>query len=112
MGTIANPSSVDDRLQPAGAKYFKRSMELFDCRFKFRDLAVAPYFRQSSSDKIDIQRARQLARRAVAVFAQRMENLVNGRNFTAGARFHLFTTINGRPWRSARILTMRASQGV
>src|SRR5512133_3465904 len=81
-------------------------MESFDCRSKFWDLAVAPYFRQFSSNKIDNQGARQV------VFAQRIENLVNGRNFPAGARFHPLTHINGRRDRRAVILPMTAAQGV
>src|SRR5882724_8245806 len=81
-------------------------MESFDCRFKFRDLAVASYFRQSSSDNIDNQWAGQV------VIAQRIENLVNSRNFPAGARFHSFTHINGRRDRWAIILPMTAAQGV
>src|SRR6201982_4298971 len=81
-------------------------MKSFDCRFKFWDLAVASAFRQSSSDKIDNQLARQV------VFAQRIENLVNGRNFPAGARFYPFTHINGRRGRWAVILPMTAAQGV
>src|SRR4030095_7990582 len=81
-------------------------MESFDCRFKFWDLAVAPYFRKSSPDKIDNQWARQV------VFAQRIENLVNGRNFPAGARVHPLTHINGRRDRRAVILPMTAGQGV
>src|SRR4030095_2201037 len=80
-------------------------MESFDCRFKFWDLAVVPYFRQLSSDKIDNQWARQI------IFAQRIENLVNGWNFPAGARFHPFTHINGRRDRRAVILPMTAAQG-
>src|SRR4029077_21105046 len=81
-------------------------MESFDCRFKFWDLAVASYFRQFSSDKIDNQWVRQV------VFAQSIENLVNGRNFPAGARFHPFTHINGRRDRWAVILPITAAQGV
>src|SRR4029450_9267361 len=81
-------------------------MESFDCRFKFWDLAVVPYFRQLSSDKIDNQWARQI------IFAQRIENLVNGWNFPARARFHPFTHINGCRDRRAVILPITAAQGV
>src|SRR5437763_14756135 len=87
-------------------------MESFDCRFKFRDLAVAPYFRQSASANSDNQWAGQPARCGEVVFAQRIENLVNGRTFPAGARFHPFTHINGRRDRRALILPMTAAQGV
>ena len=48
-----NPSSVDDLLQPAGAKQLKRTTDVFDCRFKFLDLPAAPYLRQFPSDQID-----------------------------------------------------------
>src|SRR5436190_6832801 len=81
-------------------------MESFHRPFKFRDLAVASYFRQSSSDKIDNQWARQVT------FAQRIEDLVNGRNFPAGARFHPFTHINGPRERRAVIFPITAAQGV
>jgi hypothetical protein len=52
-------------------------MEMFDSRFKFWDLAVAPCFGQFSSNQIDNQWARQV------IFAQRVENLVDSRNLPA-----------------------------
>src|SRR5205814_6598528 len=63
-------------------------------------------------DNIDNQWAGQLARRGEVVFAQRIEDLVNGRNFPARARFYPFTHINGRRGRWALILPMTAAQGV
>src|SRR4029453_9923625 len=101
-----NPSSVNDRLQPPGTKSLKRSMEMFDDRFKFRDLVLAPHFRQFSSDKIDNHRPGQV------IFAHRIKDLVNRRNFPARARFHSFTHINGRRERRGVILPMTAAQGV
>src|SRR5215510_2896124 len=85
---------------------------MFDYRFKFRDLAVAPYFRQFSSDQIDNQWACRRACGGEVMFAQRIENFVNSRNFPARARFHSFTHINGRRGRRAVILPITAAQGV
>src|SRR6266480_6765871 len=80
-------------------------MEVFNSRFKFWDLTVASYFRQFSSDQIDNHWTGQV------ILAQRIENLVNSRNFPARSRFHSFTHINGRRVRRAVILPMTAAQG-
>src|SRR6266487_190197 len=87
-------------------------MEVFNRGFKSRDLAVAPDFRQLPSDKIDNQWTRQLARRGDVIFAQRIKDLIDGRNFPARARFHLFTHINGPRGRRAIIFPMTAAQSV
>src|ERR1700757_5284093 len=87
-------------------------MKVFNRGFKFWDLAVAPYLRQLSSDQIDNQWTRQLTRRGQVMFAQRIKDLINSRNFPARAPFHPFTHINGPRGRLAIILPMTAAQAV
>src|SRR6185437_13526571 len=87
-------------------------MEMFNRRFKFWDLSTASYFRQFPSDQIDNQLTRQFARRGEVVFAQCIQDFVNGRNFPARARFHPLTHINGPRRRWAIILPITAAQGV
>src|SRR4029079_3282919 len=87
-------------------------MEGFNRRFKFWDLSTASYFRQFPSDQIDNQLTRQFARRGEVVFAQCIQNFVNGRNFPARARFHPLTHINGPRGGWAIIFPMTAAQGV
>ena len=70
-------------------------MKMFDRRFKFRDLLVAPNSRKFLSNEIDNEWARQLARRG-EIIIERIENLVDGGNFPSRARFQPFTHINGR----------------
>src|SRR5262249_48777485 len=101
-----NPSSVDDRLQPAGAKELKRSMDVFDHGFKFWDLAVTPYFRQLPPDQIDNQWTRQI------ICAQRIEMFVDGGNLPTRARFYPVMHINAARRRRATIFPMTAAQGV
>src|SRR4030095_7624093 len=107
-----NPSSIDDLLQPAGAKQLKQTTELFDCRSKFLDLSAASYLRQFPSDQIDNQWTRQLARRGELMFAQRIDDLVNGREFPAPAGFYFFTRTNRPRGGWAIILPITAAQGV